>query len=548
MTGEVIIGEASEVDEQPTTPQEIAIRPEAHLSVTPQVEASELVKRLAVIAEAMNTAMVKDVDYGIIPGTDKPALFKPGSEKLAVLFQLDVQIENRKTWGEKGHLTVESIAQVFHAPTGTRLGSGEGMCTTYEKKYRYRGGTKTCPTCGAATIFRSRYAPREGDYQGASPQDDPGWFCWTSKGGCGANFAFKDDRIDVTEKAENPDLADTWNTVVKMAAKRARVDAILNVTGASALFTQDVEDAQDAPAEPPPAAAAATTTATTTTAPQPAGGAPTPTVAEGAPANPATKPYNLGGYDTHNIDKIKPLLPQLSDDQLAYVEWYERYAIPAGQSAPKNRKGVLDAIGQEHRERARARLVQEEEARKAQEDAEPTPTEGEVALAAAEATNGTGAAIEAEAAEAEAIPFGEDEQPELHTQPWEWTPLDERPPTKAEFDAAVILAENAGTQEERDDARVLIDAYQEAQETTPQFVAPATARPSLMRVVKGMGILVERGVESWAEPKVIESAIASFSRPGLTSLEQLTDAELDSIFTFMPDDVQAEARGEGGAA
>jgi hypothetical protein len=57
---------------------------------------------------------------------------------------------------------------------------------------------------------------------------------------------------------ENPDLPDLWNTVLKMAEKRARVDAVLAVTGASALFTQDAEDhgdtaRDDAPA-PTPAA------------------------------------------------------------------------------------------------------------------------------------------------------------------------------------------------------------------------------------------------------------------------------------------------------
>ena len=43
-------------------------------------------------------------------------------------------------------------------------------------------------------------------------------------------------------KAENPDIADTYNTVLKMAKKRAHVDAIITVTAASDIFTQDVED------------------------------------------------------------------------------------------------------------------------------------------------------------------------------------------------------------------------------------------------------------------------------------------------------------------
>jgi hypothetical protein len=197
--------------------------------------------------------MVADVDYGVIPGTQKPTLLKPGAEKLSVLFQLDVQLVNEKRWEQDSHLTVISRATAFHAPTGTRLGYGEGVCSTREKKYAKRLAARACPTCSQETIFRSK-------------KDGEGWYCWKKKGGCGAQFAADAPAIvgqDAGEK-ENPDLPDTWNTVVKMAEKRARVDVVLAVTGASALFTQDVEDGAPAgntafegpPAEPRPPLAA----------------------------------------------------------------------------------------------------------------------------------------------------------------------------------------------------------------------------------------------------------------------------------------------------
>lgn len=203
----------------------------ATLSVAPQVQAAELGQRLAVIREAMEQQMIRDVDYGVIPGTKKPSLFKPGAEKLSVLFQLDVQLVNHKTW-DGDHLTVESHATVFHAPTGQRLGYGEGLCSTREGRYAKRRLERACPQCGEHSIFESR------------KDDQPGFYCWKRKGGCGAKFPADDQRILGQEVGErdNPDLPDTWNTVIKMAEKRARVDAILSVTGASALFTQDVED------------------------------------------------------------------------------------------------------------------------------------------------------------------------------------------------------------------------------------------------------------------------------------------------------------------
>ena len=50
------------------------------------------------------------------------------------------------------------------------------------------------------------------------------------------------------DKQENPDIADVYNTVLKMAKKRAHIDAILTATGASDIFTQDYEPNE----EPPP--------------------------------------------------------------------------------------------------------------------------------------------------------------------------------------------------------------------------------------------------------------------------------------------------------
>jgi len=143
------------------------------LAVIPTVKATELVERLSVIREAMKTAMQPNVDYGHVPGTDKPALFKPGAEKLSVLFQLDVQLVNEKVWGPGDHLTVMSRATVFHAPSGQRLGYGEGLATTREKKHSTRSAQRVCPDCGLPAIIKGK-----AEYGG-------GWVCFKKKGGCG---------------------------------------------------------------------------------------------------------------------------------------------------------------------------------------------------------------------------------------------------------------------------------------------------------------------------------------------------------------------------
>ena len=43
-------------------------------------------------------------------------------------------------------------------------------------------------------------------------------------------------------RVANMDLADSYNTVLKIANKRALVAVVLNVTAASDLLTQDIED------------------------------------------------------------------------------------------------------------------------------------------------------------------------------------------------------------------------------------------------------------------------------------------------------------------
>jgi hypothetical protein len=101
-----------------------------------------------------------------------------------------------------------------------------------ESQYRYRKADRLCPYCGRPTIIKGR-----AEYGG-------GWLCYQRKGGCGAKFADQDVAIvsQAAGRMENADLADTYNTVLKMAKKRTLVDATLTATAASDIFNQDLED------------------------------------------------------------------------------------------------------------------------------------------------------------------------------------------------------------------------------------------------------------------------------------------------------------------
>lgn len=224
-------------DLQPVASASTAIVAQDELSI------DQLVGMVAKVQEAMRRVMRVDEDYGVIPGTGgKPTLLKPGAEKLAMMFRLapEFEVEEER---DGDHRTYRTTCRMVHIGTGRLFSRAVGSCSTRETKYAWRKLDRTCPKCGAASIIKGK-----AEYGG-------GFLCFAKKGGCGAKFADTDPAItsQAAGRVENPDLPDCWNTVLKMSNKRALVAATLLATGASCIFTQDVEDyrADDAP---PPAA------------------------------------------------------------------------------------------------------------------------------------------------------------------------------------------------------------------------------------------------------------------------------------------------------
>jgi hypothetical protein len=204
------------------------------LATSHELSPEDVLKQVQKIQQVMAMAMKQDEHYGVIPGTAKPTLLKAGAEKLLLLFRLDPEYEVSHS-RDGTHLTVLSKCTLFHIPTGNRMGSGWGWCSTMESKYAYRQAKRKCPKCGEETINRSKFASRG---------PEPGWYCHRKVGGCGAEFPANDGLIvnQPLGRVANPDLADLYNTVLKMANKRSLVAAVLNVTAASDIFTQDLED------------------------------------------------------------------------------------------------------------------------------------------------------------------------------------------------------------------------------------------------------------------------------------------------------------------
>lgn len=151
------------------------------------VSAKALQQQVNTIQEAMRQVMEKGVHYGTVPGCGpKPTLLKPGAEKICLMFRLAAEFAINKTELGNGHREYE-ITCTLRDVHGRSVGQGVGCISTMEKKYRYRKGPKG-------------------------------------------------------EQIENPDIADTYNTVLKIGKKRAHVDATLTTTAASDIFTQDIEE------------------------------------------------------------------------------------------------------------------------------------------------------------------------------------------------------------------------------------------------------------------------------------------------------------------
>lgn len=193
----------TEVIERPTT--SIVPQHEGRSSVT------EVTKHVIAVQEVMRSVMKQNVHYGTIPGAgDKPTLLKPGAEVLCMTFRIadDYEVEDLSGLGFVRY-RVKCIGR--HQVTGVALGSGLGEASTDEEKYKWRKAVCTKEWEDTPQdLRRLKYGRKTGGYY--------------------------------TVEQVRTEPADLANTVLKMACKRAKIAMVLNVTAASDMFSQDLED------------------------------------------------------------------------------------------------------------------------------------------------------------------------------------------------------------------------------------------------------------------------------------------------------------------
>ena len=187
-------------------PTEIVAYPEK-LQTGEPLTLGDIKQNASLIKSLFKQTMIEGVDYGTTPGCKQPSLWKPGAEKAMLLFKLGCFPE------PVDHSTEDAIkyvvkTKIVHLPSGIELGYGLGSCSSNETKYKWRRAV-----CDA-------------EYE-CTP-DDQKRLKWAADGT--ATQQIRTNPVDLN------------NTIIKMACKRSKIDGVITVTGASDIFSQDLED------------------------------------------------------------------------------------------------------------------------------------------------------------------------------------------------------------------------------------------------------------------------------------------------------------------
>ncbi|GIO36245.1 hypothetical protein J41TS12_11060 [Paenibacillus antibioticophila] len=177
-------------------------------------------QKLNLTREFFREVMQEGVDYGTIPGTDKPTLYKPGAEGLCEFYNLaptvasKVEDKNHET----GYYAIDITIRLIHRGTGSIIAEGVGHANTYESRYRWRW-------------YSDYKLPKGVDKDSLYKEERDEW-----KNGRKTGNTYTMYRM------ENDDMHSIWNTVLKMAKKRALVDAVLSATRSSGIFSQTEDE------------------------------------------------------------------------------------------------------------------------------------------------------------------------------------------------------------------------------------------------------------------------------------------------------------------
>ncbi len=174
------------------------------------VSFEELAQQTARLSQFYKSLMQKGTDFDTIPGTDKPTLLKAGAELLRLWagFTYDFTITDL---GERpNYIAYRVICNLYR--NGEKVGEGMGSGNSHEDKWRYRWlfSSQLPENINKATLTTKTINTKRGKA--------------------------------ILYRVENDNPENLDNTILKIVKKRSFVDAVLTITGASRIFTQDLEE------------------------------------------------------------------------------------------------------------------------------------------------------------------------------------------------------------------------------------------------------------------------------------------------------------------
>ncbi len=174
-------------------------------------------------AELLVTKVLeRGIDYGRTPGTPADGLWDPGASKLINAFNSYPEYKILRKIEERELLSTTIEVRLVNRASGQVVGSGIGSASTRETKYKYRW-------------------VRDPENYGYTPEEVKSLKTRVSDAG-------------VLSRITNPEYGELVNTIDKMAAKRADVDAAQSLPGVKSALRR-LFDPQAPKAAPGPAKA-----------------------------------------------------------------------------------------------------------------------------------------------------------------------------------------------------------------------------------------------------------------------------------------------------
>lgn len=185
---------------------------EFNKSETTVAKSSEILSQIQQIQHIVKSVMQENKHYGVIAGTKNKTLYKAGAELLLQTFRLAPDYEILESIHEDDYIRYVVKCTIYSISSEKKVSTGLGSCSTSEAKYRY----KWIPTNLKPGREEAEKLKTEGKGRWRKIGDS---FIWH-------------------EKQYNDEIHDLDNTILKMASKRALIEATEHAIPASDTFTE----------------------------------------------------------------------------------------------------------------------------------------------------------------------------------------------------------------------------------------------------------------------------------------------------------------------